>query len=407
MRTCNTLYITTPPFTLVPSQKAKASASPKKTSKAKATKAKSPKKPAVKPVKAEAPLFDRFEGAPNSLEGMAFVITGELGSMSREEAEDYIKMHGGRVTGSVSGKTTYLLMGEQLEDGRATTDGSKYKKANDQPERTTLLESEYEMFGLVKMLHEKANGAPWSSPSEAPASVAAPAPVPPPAPASSAAAPSNPYAKKVAPSNPYVKVSAAPSNPYAKSASAGASSNPYAKSASSTPSNPYAKKPAAASSSSTFSTTAKPSGPLPGGGRAKIDDKSALWADKYAPSELRHILGNGGAVKNLTNWINNWEATWNSGSKPNKSAKRAALLSGPPGIGKTTTATLVAQACGRHVLEKNASDARSKKALSESMGDILGTQVLNFGGKKTKQKKRVLIMDEVWRGGAGRRDGMN
>jgi replication factor C subunit 1 len=63
-------------------------------------------------------------------------------------------------------------------------------------------------------------------------------------------------------------------------------------------------------------------------------------------------MGNGGAVKNLTNWINNWEAVWNSNSKPGKMAKRAALLSGPPGIGKTTTATLVAEACNRQVIEK-------------------------------------------------------
>jgi hypothetical protein len=75
-------------------------------------------------------------------------------------------MHGGRVTGGVSGKTTYLLMGEQLEDGRATTEGSKYKKAFAQPERTTLLESEYEMFGLVKALHQSKHGASGSGEEE-------------------------------------------------------------------------------------------------------------------------------------------------------------------------------------------------------------------------------------------------
>ena len=46
------------------------------------------------------------------LEGMTFVITGTLPSMSREAATALILAHGGRVTGSVSSKTTYLLAGD-------------------------------------------------------------------------------------------------------------------------------------------------------------------------------------------------------------------------------------------------------------------------------------------------------
>lgn len=45
------------------------------------------------------------------------------------------------------------------------------------------------------------------------------------------------------------------------------------------------------------------------------------------------------------------------------SHKNAALLSGPPGIGKTTTAHLVASECGFATLEFNASDTRSKKMI--------------------------------------------
>ena len=36
---------------------------------------------------------------------------------------------GGRVTGSVSGKTSYLVLGEMLEDGRPGKQGSKYAAA--------------------------------------------------------------------------------------------------------------------------------------------------------------------------------------------------------------------------------------------------------------------------------------
>jgi DNA ligase (NAD+) len=61
------------------------------------------------------------EEAFTSLEGITFVITGALPSMTRNEAKALIEMHGGKVTGSVSGKTNYLVAGEST--------GSKLDKA--------------------------------------------------------------------------------------------------------------------------------------------------------------------------------------------------------------------------------------------------------------------------------------
>ncbi len=52
-----------------------------------------------------------------------FVITGTLPTLSRKEAEALIKQAGGRVTGSVSGNTDYLVAGENP--------GSKYEKARE------------------------------------------------------------------------------------------------------------------------------------------------------------------------------------------------------------------------------------------------------------------------------------
>lgn len=71
-----------------------------------------------------------------------------------------------------------------------------------------------------------------------------------------------------------------------------------------------------------------------------------------------------------------------------------ALLSGPPGIGKTTTATLVAKESGREVVEYNASDVRSKKAMQEQLGDITGSRSIQFSANE-KRTKRCIIMDEV------------
>ena len=59
------------------------------------------------------------ESAP--LAGKTFVITGTLPSMSRDEAKTYIEAHGGKVSGSVSKKTSYLVAGEAA--------GSKLEKA--------------------------------------------------------------------------------------------------------------------------------------------------------------------------------------------------------------------------------------------------------------------------------------
>jgi DNA ligase (NAD+) len=54
-------------------------------------------------------------------EGMSFVVTGTLPTMKRDDAKALIESKGGKVAGSVSKKTTYLLAGESA--------GSKLTKA--------------------------------------------------------------------------------------------------------------------------------------------------------------------------------------------------------------------------------------------------------------------------------------
>ena len=48
-----------------------------------------------------------------ALSGKTFVITGTLPTLTREQAAELVRSHGGRVTGSVSRKTDYLLAGEE------------------------------------------------------------------------------------------------------------------------------------------------------------------------------------------------------------------------------------------------------------------------------------------------------
>ncbi|MBM3153012.1 MAG: NAD-dependent DNA ligase LigA [Chloroflexi bacterium] len=56
-----------------------------------------------------------------SLSGLTFVVTGALPTLSREGVKEFIESHGGKVTDSVSKKTSYLVLGE--------APGSKYDKA--------------------------------------------------------------------------------------------------------------------------------------------------------------------------------------------------------------------------------------------------------------------------------------
>ncbi|XP_033322523.2 germ line transcription factor 1 [Megalopta genalis] len=142
-----------------------------------------------------------------------------------------------------------------------------------------------------------------------------------------------------------------------------------------------------------------------------VDVPVQSLVEKYRPKSMKQVLGQQGDksnAKKLYMWLNNWHKNQNGQvkrTKPNPWAKnddgaffKAALLSGPPGIGKTTTVQVVCKELGFDLVEFNASDTRSKKLLKESVSELLSNTSLKdyfIDPKNKPTSKHVLLMDEV------------
>jgi DNA ligase (NAD+) len=86
------------------------------------------------------PTAEKRKVKSDKFAGKSFVFTGGLANRSREEAGEIVQQHGGKVSGSVSKKTDYVIVG--------TDPGSKYDKAKELGV-TILTESEFEkVLGL-------------------------------------------------------------------------------------------------------------------------------------------------------------------------------------------------------------------------------------------------------------------
>ncbi|QDI88673.1 AAA family ATPase [Candidatus Nitrosopumilus sp. SW] len=86
-----------------------------------------------------------------------------------------------------------------------------------------------------------------------------------------------------------------------------------------------------------------------------------MWSEKYRPQNISDMVGNEDSRAAIMEWF----AKWKKGTKP-------LLLVGPPGIGKTTMAFLVAKQFGYDMIGLNASDVRSKSRINEILTPVLG-----------------------------------
>ena len=259
------------------------------------------------------------------LTGQTFVITGLLKGYDRDELTELLRKYGAKVTGSVSGKTTCLIHGQKLEDGRHYSEGNKFKKAKD---LNTAIIDEGELEEMIEHLmggNSKSKDENFNE------------------------VKTNDNAKTEVVSEPVIKF-------------------------------------------------------------------DMLWVEKYKPKQLKEIIGNVQAVEKLVKWLQDWESVIYGGLRKDIRPVRhgrfeaqlnvnavAALISGPPGVGKTTAARLVSLGLNYKITELNASDARSRKAILEPLMSCSKSACLTESAQVVRS---ILIMDEVDGMCAGDRGGI-
>lgn len=111
--------------------------------------------------------------------------------------------------------------------------------------------------------------------------------------------------------------------------------------------------------------------------------KKLLLVDQYTPTSISDIIGHKDAIQQITTWLQTWAPK-----------KPGLLLTGPPGIGKTSMIHCIAHSMDYKIAEYNASDSRSISTLKG---------LISLGMKRLQ--KEVIVMDEIdglsERGGVG------
>jgi replication factor C large subunit len=103
------------------------------------------------------------------------------------------------------------------------------------------------------------------------------------------------------------------------------------------------------------------------------------WTEKYRPKKLKGVVGNGKATEELKEWAVDVHKA---------KSKKAAILHGTPGCGKTSAAYALASELGWEVIELNASDQRSEGVIKSIVGPA---STSNTFSKTT----RLIILDEA------------
>jgi replication factor C large subunit len=104
------------------------------------------------------------------------------------------------------------------------------------------------------------------------------------------------------------------------------------------------------------------------------------WTETYRPTTLSEVRGNNKARDQLREWAESWD-----------DHRKAVIVHGSPGVGKTSAAHALANDMGWPVMELNASDSRGADVIERVAGEAAKSGTLTAGGSG----RRLVILDEA------------
>lgn len=298
------------------------------------------------------------------------MLTG-VTRIDRDELTNILKGFGAKVTGSVSKKTTYLLAGDILEDGRAVNESSKYRRASEL--KTKIINFDE----LQEIVRERANNPDldleninWKNSKPLQALQKAEEKM--------ENMQTNPNSNRnfgfLKAAIDKMDIDEAPVNKDTNNNNI--INNDL--------DNNYLTK------------------------NFKAEEQHAdLWTTKYIPKSTKEIIGNQSNVSKIAEWLEDWHDVHILGNKKEvESSKnprfrnenlnaKALLISGDPGIGKTSTVRLLAKILGFKLFELNASDQRNKKVIINKVGYLTDSTTLECKKDEKINQKNLILMDEI------------
>ncbi|KAL7933744.1 hypothetical protein V8C35DRAFT_303759 [Trichoderma chlorosporum] len=151
----------------------------------------------------------------------------------------------------------------------------------------------------------------------------------------------------------------------------------------------------------------------------KKPKKTMLWTEKYRARNFMDLCGDDSTNRLVLRWLKKWDPLVFPGTakaKPKvqrrngphsqaeeeKPHRKILMLTGPPGLGKTTLAHVCAKQAGYEVIEVNASDDRSRDVVKNRIRTSLGTESVKnvsnqkaLNGPQKVAKPACVVVDEV------------
>ncbi|KAF4471696.1 chromosome transmission fidelity 18 [Fusarium albosuccineum] len=151
----------------------------------------------------------------------------------------------------------------------------------------------------------------------------------------------------------------------------------------------------------------------------KKPKRTLLWTEKYRARNFMDLCGDDGTNRQVLRWLKKWDPLVFPGSAKSRPAitrrpgakqqeeeekphRKILLLTGPPGLGKTTLAHVCARQAGYDIMEINASDDRSRDVVKNRIRTSLGTESVKTvsnrkdgDGPQKLAKPACVVVDEV------------